>query len=159
VHWTLTLEGRATGWLTPAFHHAWQLILLHASARHDVACPVYVLMPDHAHLVWLGLTARDSDQRLAIEFLRKHLRPALAPYDWQAQAHDRVLRDDEREREAFAALAHYILQNPVRAGLSATASDYSYAGGCVPGYPNLRVRDPEYWPLFWRIYDKLVSGP
>jgi hypothetical protein len=95
VHWTLTLDHRATGWLTPGFHHTWQLTLLHASARYGLACPCYVLMPDHIHLIWLGLRD-DADQRTAIGFLRKHLRPALAPHDWQKQAHDHVLRDVER---------------------------------------------------------------
>lgn len=91
-------------------------------------------MPDHMHLLWLGLH-KDSDQRQGIAFLRKHLRAALAPHDWQKQAHDHVLRDTEREKDAFQTIAHYIFENPVRAGLCANAGDYAYAGCCVPGYP------------------------
>ena len=91
VHWTPTIEHRATGWLTPEFHHAWQLILLHACARYELIAPAYVLMPDHVHLVWVGLSDSRSDQRIAIEFLRKNLRPRLAPADWQRQPHDNVL--------------------------------------------------------------------
>ena len=157
VHWTLTIEDRATGWLTPAFHHAWQLTLLHACARYGLVCPAYVHMPDHAHLLILGLRD-DADQRLAIEFLRKHLRPALAPHDWQKQSHDHVLRDTEREHGAFQTIAHYILENPVRAGLCAAASDYAYTGCCVPGYPELAVHTNDYWLRFWRLYNHLVSN-
>lgn len=157
VLWTLTLAHRATGWLTPKFHHAWQLTLLHTCARYALACPAYVLMPDHAHLLWLGLDDHRSDQRLATEFLRKHLRALLAPYDWQKQAHDRVLRENERERGALQSAAHYIFDNPVRAQLAPCFQDYLHLGCCVPGYPELEVRAPDYWERFWRVHNYLVS--
>ncbi|MFH1498219.1 MAG: hypothetical protein ABII82_10385 [Verrucomicrobiota bacterium] len=74
--WTHTLHNRTTGWLTPDFHHRFREILLHACARHDLACPAYVLMPDHWHLLWLGV-AETSDQLQATKFLREHLAPVL----------------------------------------------------------------------------------
>jgi len=157
VHWTLTTEHRATGWCTPAFHERWQAILLHTCARYAVACPSYVLMPDHAHLILVGLGDYGLDQLTAVEFLRRHLRPHLAPATWQQQAHDHVLREAEREHGAFQAVAQYILENPVRAGLAATWRDYSCLGCCVPGYPDLDVRRNDYWELFWRIYNRLVE--
>ncbi len=156
VHWTLTLEHRATGWLSPDFHHAWQRLLLHTCARCPLAAPAYVLMPDHIHLLAVGLSAK-SDQRLAIEFLRQHLAPRLAPAVWQKQAHDHVLRESEREHEAFRIVAHYILENPVRAGLTARWQDYAYAGCCVAGYPELDPRTEDYWLRFWRVYNYLVQ--
>jgi putative transposase len=158
VHWTSTIEGRATGWLTTDFHHAWRHVLLHACARHDLACPAYVLMPDHVHLLWLGLDERGSDQRVAIEFLRKHLRPQLAPADWQRQPYDNVLREADRVRDAFQRTAHYIFENPVRAGLAATWQEYAFVGCCVAGFPDLDVRADDYWDRFWRIYNRLVDG-
>ena len=159
VHWTLTINQRATGWLTPAFNHAWQLTLLHACARYNLACPAYVLMPDHAHLIWLGLTERDSDQRVAIEFLQKHLRLSLAPADWQRQPFDHVLLEHEREHGAFSMIANYILNNPVRARVAASVREWSNLGCCVPGYPSLDPRTADYWPLTWRIYSKLIAPP
>lgn len=157
VHWTLTTDHRATGWLTPAFHHAWGLTLLHTCARYDLLCPLYVLMPDHAHLLWTGVDDQASDQRLAIGFLRKHLRPILAPVDWQHQSHDNLLRESEREHGAFEAVAHYILENPARASLVTHWRLYPFLGCTVPGYPTLDPRTETYWPLFWRIYNKLVD--
>jgi REP element-mobilizing transposase RayT len=154
----LTIEHRAHGWLSDTLHRRWQFVLLHTCARHRLACPAYVLMPDHMHLLWLGLTDT-SDQRLAIEFLRKHLRPALAPADWQSQAHDHALRAGERERKAFDHAAHYILENPVRAGLVEKFTDYPFLGACIAGYPDLEVRHADYWELFWRIYHRLVEAP
>lgn len=156
VHWTLTLDHRATGWLTPAFDHAWQLTLLHAGARWHLACPAYVLMPDHVHLLWLGLDAA-SDQRPAVEFLRRHLRTHLAPVTWQRQAHDHVVRAEDRTRDAFPALIGYIFENPVRAGLVPDRAAWPYAGSCVPGYPELNPRLPDYGERFWRCYNYLVA--
>jgi hypothetical protein len=101
VHWTLTIEDRATGWLTETFHQTWRFCLLHTCVRCGLACPAYVLMPDHMHLVCLGLCG-DSDQFPAIEFLRNHLRSALLPAVWQRQAHDHVLNDQERTHDAIA---------------------------------------------------------
>ena len=156
VHWTLTIEGRATGWLANTFHARWQLVLLHACARYQLAAPAYVLMPDHIHLLWAGLT-EESDQCLAMEFLRKHLRLALGPASWQQRAYDHVLQEKERERRAFVSTAHYMLENPVRAGLVATSGDYPFLGCCATGYPDLDVRQNDYWELFWRIYNRLAS--
>lgn len=158
VHWTLTIADRATGWLDESFHARWQFVLLHACARFRLAAPAYVLMPDHIHLLWAGL-AEGSDQRLAVTFLRQHLSPALAPATWQRQPYDHILQDKERKPDAIAAAAHYLFENPVRAGLVATSGDYSYLGCCVAGFPDLDVRQNDYWELFWRLYNRLVSPP
>lgn len=157
VHWTLTLEHRTTGWLTPAFHQQWRLLLLHACHRYSLVCPAYVLMPDHMHLLWLGLDETCSDQRVAIGFLRQQLRAYLAPADWQRQTFDHVLREPERERGAFQTVAHYILENPVRAGLVARWQDFAFTGCCVAGYPDLNVGQDDYWELFWRLYHRLAE--
>ena len=156
IHWTLTVDQRATGWLTPALHAQWQLTLLHASARYQLTCPAYVLMPDHVHVLWIGLRD-DSNQRIAIEFLRKHLSPTLAPTKWQQQVHDHVLREHERERGAFQTVAQYILENPVRAGLAGSAPEYRFVGCCIPGYPELEVSQTDYWERFWRVYNFIVE--
>jgi REP element-mobilizing transposase RayT len=158
IHWTLTLDHRDTGWLTATFHHTWQLTLLHTCSRYDLLCPVYVLMPDHAHLLWLGLDEQNSDQRTAMEFLRKHLRSSLSPARWQHQVHDHVLREDERASGVFQTVAHYILDNPVRAGLIQDWTNYPFSGCCIPGYPDLHLPQSDYWEKFWRIRNRLVEN-
>ena len=60
VHWTLTLEERATGWLSEAFHQRFRELMLHTAAREDIFCPAWCLMPDPIHLVWMG-TGTGSD--------------------------------------------------------------------------------------------------
>jgi REP element-mobilizing transposase RayT len=152
VFWTNTLESRARGWLTPAFHTTFRELMLHAAARERLLCPAYSLMPDHLHLVWMGLR-RQTNQLNAMKFLRTYLKPALGPgREWQHQPHDHVLREEERLRNAFARFCFYTLANPVRAGLAAHERDWPYTGAIVPGYPTLHPLAEDYWELFWKRY-------
>ncbi len=107
--------------------------------------------------MWLGLTDEESDQCVAIEFLRKNLRLALRPAEWQHQPHDHVLREEERERGAFQAAAQYVFENPIRAGLVDEWRAYPYVGCCVPGYPEFEPRGQDYWERFWRCHNYLVE--
>jgi REP element-mobilizing transposase RayT len=156
VFWTHTFENRATGWLIDSFHARFREVLLHACARYQLACPIYVLMPDHWHLVWIGL-GEASDQMLATAFLRRNLREALAPAKLQDRAHDHVLRDRERERDAFTATCRYIRENPLRAGLVRTWPEWPALGAMLAGYPVLDLRDGSFWEDFWKIYDLLAK--
>lgn len=156
VHWSMTIEERATGWLTPAFHAACREVLVHTGFKHQLACPVYCLMPDHVHLLWLGY-APECDQLAAAAFFRKHANRLLAPHRFQLQGYDHVLRDRERERNAFETAANYILQNPVRKGLVEEDAAYAYAGCVLPGYPELRLGMVDYWERFWRAYYFLMA--
>jgi REP element-mobilizing transposase RayT len=154
VLWTLTLHDRAQGWLTPAFHQAFRELLLHAASREGLACPIYCLMPDHIHLIWMGLRL-DTDQINGMTFLRTCLEPKLAPAKFQPQAHDQVLREKQRKQNAFAKTCCYIAANPVRGELVTNPSEWPYTACSIPGYPNLTPLAENYWPKFWRIYSKL----
>ncbi|MBM4081867.1 MAG: hypothetical protein FJ278_19330 [Planctomycetes bacterium] len=159
VFWTLTLEERSRGWLTAPFHAAFREMMLHAAGREHLFCPTYCLMPDHLHLVWMGLRS-ESDLRNAMKFLRTHLEPALGDgRQWQHQPHDHVLRAEERQRDAFAKICGYILGNPVRAGLVEREPQWSYLGAVVPGYPTLHPLDGGFWELFWRLYYREIEVP
>jgi REP-associated tyrosine transposase len=46
---------------------------------------------------------------------------------WQPWGFERVLRDDE----ASVTVARYIVENPVRAGLATTVSEYPFVGSQV----------------------------
>ena len=150
VHWTLTVFDRGTGWLTQSFHSAFRELLLHVAAREGLFCPAYCLMPDHIHLLWLGLW-RDTDQRNGMSFLRTHLEPKLSPHKFQPQAHDHVLRDEERKHDAFARICFYILANPVRAGLILEAEGWPFCGAIVPGYPTLHPLQADFQQKFWKL--------
>src|SRR4051812_755419 len=131
VLWTLPIERRATGWLTPRFHHLFRELMLHTAARERLLCPIYCLMPDHIHLVWMGLSL-DSDQRNGMAFLRTYLEPGLSPANFQVQAHDHVLSERERKRGAFAMACSYVRDNPARAKLVEKAEAWSYTGALIP---------------------------
>jgi putative transposase len=156
VIWTHTIEQRAKGWLDAAFHARFREVLVHAGARYSLVCPAYVLMPDHWHVVWLGV-AGASDQRTATRFLRQHLQPHLGAARLQDRAHDHVLREGERERGAFVSAVSYVRENPVRAGLCATWVDWEFAGAAIAGYPDLDPRADDFWDVFWRIHAKLAG--
>jgi len=158
VQWTVTLERRATGWLDDPFHQHFRELLLHAAVREDLLCPVYILMPDHLHLLWMGLRV-DSDQRNAMKFLRKHLAVELArrsstgvEFELQKQSHDSVLREKDRLRGAFEKSCFYLLDNPCRKQLAEHPRDWPHLGAVVPGFPFLHPLAEDFWEKFWKIY-------
>jgi len=152
VFWTMPVHARRQGWLDERFHAVFREMMLHAAAREGLLCPAYCLMPDHIHFVWMGLR-HETDQRNSTKFLRAQLGPHLKPAKFQHQAHDHVLRLEERQRKAFGlACADYVLLNPFKAELVKNPSDWPYLGGVIPGYPRLNPFDDEYWPWFWKHY-------
>jgi putative transposase len=151
VHWTLPTLDRARGWLSDGFHARFRELMLHAAAREGLLCPAYCLMSDHMHLVWMGLRP-DTDQRNGMVFLRTYLEPTLAPVRYQPQAHDSVLREAEREHEAFAKVCAYIVANPVRAGLVTKPEKWRFTGAVVPGYPTLHPLKADFWKKLWSLY-------
>lgn len=154
IFWTHTMNNRARGWLDSAFHSVFREVLIHTLARHRLICPAYCLMPDHFHLVLLGLSS-ESDQKAATAFLRMHIQPALGNVRLQRQPHDHVFREAERERDALAATCRYVLDNPVRAGLVASREEYRFIGAAAVGYPQFDPRQECYWEKLWPIYYKL----
>jgi putative transposase len=152
IHWTMALEDRSTGWLTPVLHAQLREWLCHALGRHRILCPAYCLMPDHAHFLWIGWD-ECSDQRKAAAVLRMAWNAALRQSGraLQRQAHDHVLREEARAQGAFVTVATYVLENPVRAELCGNWREYPHLGAMVPGYPVLDLRTDDYWDKFWRI--------
>src|SRR5581483_581958 len=114
VRWTITFKDRATGWLTDGVHQRFREPMIHAAVREHLFCPIYVLMPDHLHFIWMGL-GLTSDQRNAMKFLRKHLaervRTVGKDIELQKQSHDSVLREQNRRRGAFEKSCFYLLDN------------------------------------------------
>jgi len=152
VFWTLPVSRCAEGWLNDRFHAAFRELLLHTAAREGLLCPAYCLMPDHVHLVWMGLR-RDTDQRNGMKFLRAQLGPFLQPAQFQHQAHDHVLTVAQREQHAFSvACADYVLLNPLKAELVKTPAAWPYLGAVIPGYPRVNPFAADYWPWFWKHY-------
>ncbi len=155
VHWTMTMQDRKTGWLIPIFYYKFRELLTHTAFRFGLCCPIYCCMPDHLHLLWVGVLP-ESDQRRAARYFQKQLNMILAKLGahLQDESNDHVLREEECERGAFEEVFQYIARNPERAGLvnENCFREYSYTGCLVPGYPELKIWDDDFWTRFWRIY-------
>jgi len=108
-------------------------------------------MPDHCHVLLRGIHA-ESDQLLAIAFLRRALKPSLHPSEFQKQAYDHVLRANELHRDAFRSVAYYIVENPVRAKLVKHSSEYMFSGGLLAGKPLADIHSAKYWDVFWQMH-------
>src|SRR4051794_38755498 len=80
VHWAMTIRDRRNGWLNALSHARVREALLHTAVKYDLLCPVYCLMPDHVHLIWMGMSER-ADQLWAAEFFRKMAGEVIAPYE------------------------------------------------------------------------------
>jgi putative transposase len=157
VHWTMCVDQRATGWLSPVLHLSLREILLHACVRSHCVIPVYCIMPDHAHFLVLGAHP-EADSRTCGRLLRTGWNRLLPEgFRLQKQAYDHVLRQQERERDAFAAVAWYILENPVRAGLCEQPEAWRFSGTIFPGYPSLDFRQSDFWDLFWKVYYRVAE--
>ena len=158
VHWSMTIDQRKTGWLTPPLYYKFRELLTHTMFRYGLCSPIYCCMPDHLHLLWIGV-APATDQRLAARFFRTQFNLVLAKLNvrLQDQPYDRVLRENERERGAFEEVAEYIARNPERANLVAAGKfrEYRFTGCLVPGYPDLSPWQDDYWDRFWRLYQRL----
>jgi putative transposase len=90
----------------------------------------YCLMPDHTHLLVEGLEDRSNLRRfakLAKQRSGSQHKSIHGERLWQEGYYDHVLRSDE----SATAIARYILENPVRAGLVTHPSEYPYLGSDV----------------------------
>ena len=156
VHWSITILKRKQGWLTVPFLYRFRELLTYTLFRYSLACPMFCLMPDHMHMVWMGLS-EDSDQLNAMKHFRTRCNDSLNRINFQLQdqAYDHVFKDDERLDTEFRNACEYIARNPERAGLVETDAyaSYGFTGCLVPGYPELRPFDPDYWDQF----DKIIS--
>jgi hypothetical protein len=110
-------------------------------------------MPDHIHLFWIGLSTY-SDQLKAVRFFRQHANDILrlSDVEFQAQAYDNVLRENDREGNAVIELAYYITENPVRAGHVEDARDWAFSASHAMGYPDLDWRMTDFAERFWKIF-------
>jgi len=161
VHWVMTIEDRKTGWLKPIFFYKFREILTHATFRYAFVCPIFCLMPDHIHMLWIGIDAR-SDQLKAVEYFRKRVGEPLHKlgFNFQHQPYDHVLKDEEKLEQAIINLVEYIARNPERKNLVGTDKfkSYPFTDCLVPGYPELRIWEPDFWLRFWRCYAFLTKN-
>jgi putative transposase len=103
---------------------------LRAAAEQAFEIIAYCFMPDHVHLL-VEATREDADlkrfTKLAKQLSGFYVKQARGEPLWQRYGYEHVLRHDE----ATPAVAKYIVENPIRAGLVVTPLDYPHWGSFV----------------------------
>lgn len=97
------------------------------AAAHEFAVHAYCAMPDHLHVLVMGLGpashllpfVKSLKQKTGYEF-RKQFRRDL----WQKTFYDHILRQDD----SIDRVAGYIWLNPVRQGICGDPREYAYSG-------------------------------
>ncbi len=106
------------------------------AAKHEFAVLAYTFMPDHLHILIEGAADDASLQRFTSLFRRRTtiaVKPRWPDGLWQSGYHERVLRRDEDT----ARVVHYILGNPVRAGLVDDPLGYPFSWSVLTHEPDL----------------------
>ena len=103
----------------------------------DIAVHAYCFMPNHVHLLLEGTAEWSSLPAFVARWKQSTAYSIGRPRGirlWQPGYFDRVLR----ARESSSTTARYILENPVRAGLTNRVNEYAFAW-C------LWMQDPGLW--------------
>ena len=104
--------------------------ILRSAGEEEFAVIAYCFMPDHLHLLVEG-QAEHSDCKCFIARAKQtsgfHFNRHFGTRLWQRYGFERVLRDSDHT----FAVARYILENPVRAGLATSIEDYLFVGSSV----------------------------
>lgn len=146
---TACTSTRRPHFTSPAVVEHTRGIFCECATSSDFAIAVYCFMPDHLHAL-ISATTERADFR---EFVRRFKQISAFRHQarfagklWQPGFHERVLRDDE----STGAVARYILENPIRAGLSRTLGEYPFAGSDIYDVGALSDLWRELDELFWR---------
>jgi putative transposase len=103
---------------------------LQTAREEQMAMIVYLLMPDHIHLLVDGesdgsdltIFMKLAKQRTGYAFKQRHGKRL-----WQKGYYEHVLRDEERTEE----VVWYIIENPLRKNMVQNPLDYPYWGSSL----------------------------
>jgi len=104
--------------------------LLHDATRFEFAIVAYCVMPDHLHAL-VEATSEGSDLKAFMKHFKQmsgfNYRQRTRQTLWQPGYHEHILRAEE----VTEVVARYILENPVRAGLTREIGEYPFAGSAI----------------------------
>ena len=135
------LATTCTALRRPVFSERWLATEVTGRLRQDAASfdfvvQAYCLMPDHLHVL-LEATSERADLLASMTRFKQttgvSYRQQTKRQLWQPGYHERRLRDEE----ASDAVARYVLENPVRAGLTNALGEYRFAWSDVYGLEGL----------------------
>lgn len=120
-------NGRGTVFHKPEDYEAFLSLLAEAKKRQRVKLFAFCLMPNHFHLV-----VEPADQTALSQFMqwlltshvrRYHKHYGTSGHIWQGRFKSFPVQRDEH----LIMVLRYVLQNPVRAGLSSTAREWLWS--------------------------------
>ncbi|HRF67225.1 MAG TPA: hypothetical protein PK850_14840 [Ignavibacteria bacterium] len=130
ISFTISLTTCIDSALMDSVFESIESILIETSAKYSIILPVYLLMPNHMHLITNTLT-EEADSLKAINMFKQKsgfkYSQSYPRTKWQRSFHDHIIRDDEDMFEHV----RYILYNPVRKQLVENWKDYKYKGSQV----------------------------
>jgi putative transposase len=104
--------------------------ILRAADGNDIEIAAYCFMPDHLHLLAAG-TSPSADLRRFVRDAKQysgfHYKQEFGRGLWQPSYYDHVIRDEE----STWSVARYIVENPITAGLAASADAYPFLGSGI----------------------------
>jgi REP element-mobilizing transposase RayT len=127
ISFTVCVDERRRAFLNPADVEQHIRLMEEQFARFGCRVPIYCFMPDHLHVMSMGMTYRADGKRAMDAFKTKsgqYLQSVGANYRWQENYHDRIIRhSNEWRKKVF-----YIFQNPVRAEIVEEPRAYLLTG-------------------------------
>jgi putative transposase len=124
---TFNVSERRPVVAAPSVHDAFRTYCQRAVQTGYIEVGRYVIMPDHVHLFVrgdepfdLGVWVRGLKRAMSLPLSAAD----VAPPHWQPGFFDHVLRSGESYEQKW----RYVIQNPVRKSLVATAADWPYQG-------------------------------
>lgn len=129
---TIRSYGTSSPFLSATLNQMVLQILKEESACSNLVVYTYCLMPDHLHFLIKPRQDGVSVIRFAERFKGKSTNRSW-PLGWQGKlwqprSYDHLVRSNE----SLAAIAEYILNNPVRKGLVQQAADWEWSGQMNP---------------------------
>jgi len=123
---TLCLQDHRTLFVEPSIVRCFA-DFLRKVAENGIFNVVFCFMPDHCHLISMGI-GDDSDLILGVEEFKQltghWLSTNYPEFKWEKSFYDRIIRNTEE----LAATVRYVLDNPVRGGLVSNWYEYPYSG-------------------------------
>ncbi|MBV9573887.1 MAG: transposase [Acidobacteriales bacterium] len=105
---------------------------LHSRKRTDIDLLAAIVMPDHAHMIFVPRTDQKNCEIFPLARITKAIKGSSSHLIkqqfkrteavWQEESFDHVLRSSEKLDEKIS----YILYNPVRSGLVSRPEDYRW---------------------------------
>ena len=105
-----------------------QLVIdeLHEGSKNNYDLHAWVVMPNHVHLlITPQIQLRKLMQKLkgSTAYRANRLLNRTGETFWQEESYDHLVRDAEQ----FRKIARYIIQNPVKAGLSSSPEQFPWS--------------------------------